>query len=127
MPIREAEKRGSFTFHSDLAVGLLLAGLKIWRWLEVVDADDGRGGLVMYHPRPILLGADFRALPVNVVYRRAAAYLQLAAHEVLVRNQELEPDLRNLPLRLVRVERAVRANVRFERLRGKKRSEKDTD
>lgn len=71
----------------------------------------------MYHPRPVLLGADLRALPINVVYRRAATYLQLTADEVLVRNQELEPNLRNLPLRFVCVERAVRADVRLERLR----------
>lgn len=75
----------------------------------------------MYHPRPILLGADFRTLPINVVYRRAATYLQLAVHEVIVRNQELESDFRDLPLRLVRVERAVRANVRRERLRKEKK------
>lgn len=101
-----------------------MAGLKIWRWLEVVDADDSRGRLVMYHSRPILLGADFRALPINIVYRRATTYLQLAAHEVIVRNQELEPNLRNLPFRFVRVERAIRANVRFERLKGEKKQKR---
>lgn len=105
-----------YTFHSDLAVRLLLTGLKIRRWLQVVDADDSGGWLIVYHPWPVLLGADLRALPINVVYRRAAAYLQLAAHEVLVRNQELEADLGYLPLRLVGVERAVRADVRLERL-----------
>jgi len=78
----------------------------------------------MYHSRPILLGANFRALPINIVYRRTATYLQLAAHEVIVRNQELEPNLRNLPLRFVRVEWAVRANVRFERLKREKKTKK---
>lgn len=78
----------------------------------------------MYHPRPILLGADFRALPINVVYRRAAAYLQLAADEVIVRDQKLEANLRNLPLRFVCVERAVRADVRLERLKRKREREK---
>jgi len=78
----------------------------------------------MYHSRPILLGANFRALPINIVYRRTATYLQLAAHEVIVRNQELEPNLRNLPLRFVRVEWAVRANVRFERLKREKKQKR---
>lgn len=109
-----------FTFHSNLPVGFLLTGLKIRRWLQVVDADDSRGRFVMYHPWPILLGADLRALPINVEYRRAATYFQFAAHEVLGRNQELEPDLRDMPLRFVRVEGTVRTNVRLERLRRKK-------
>lgn len=81
----------------------------------------------MYHPRPILLGTDFRALPINVVYRRAAAYLQLAADEVIVRDQKLEANLRNLPLRFVCVERAVRADVRLERLNRERDRERERD
>jgi len=78
-----------FTFHPDLAVGLLLTRLEVRRRLQVIDADDGRGRLVVDDARPILLRAHLRALPIDVVYRRAAAYLQLAARKVLVGDQEL--------------------------------------
>ena len=106
-----------FTFDSDLAVGLLLTGLEIGWWLQVVDADDGRRWLIVYHPRPVLLGANLGALPVNVVYRGAAPYFQLALGEMLVRNEKLKADLGNLPLGLVGVQGTVRADVRLQRLR----------
>lgn len=95
-----------------MSVGLLLSGLEVRRWLQVVDADDGGGRLHVHHPGPVLLGADLGALPVDVVYRRAAPYLQLAARgEVIVRNEKLKADLGDLPLGLVGVQGAVRADV----------------
>lgn len=102
-----------------MTVRFLLASLKVGRWLKIVDADDCGGRLVMYHPGPVLLGADLGALPVNVVYRGAAAYLHFpgSSGEVFVRNEKLKSDLGDLPLRFVRVEGAVRADVRLQRLR----------
>lgn len=99
-----------------MAVGLLLSRLEVGRRLEIVDAHDGGGRLVMDHPGPVLLGADLGALPVYVVDRGAASDLQLAAGEVVVRNEKLKADLGDLPLRLVRVQGAVRADVRLQRL-----------
>lgn len=113
------------TFHPNMAVRFLLPGLEVRRRLQIVDADDGRGGLVVYHPGPVLLGADLRALPVNVVDRGAAPYLQLPAGEVLVRNEELKADLGDLPLRFVRVQGAVRADVGLQRLHRRERITRD--
>ena len=101
-----------------MTVRFLLASLKVGWWLEIVDADDCGGWLVMYHPGPVLFGADLGTLPVYVVYRGAAAYLHFAgpSGEVFVRNEKLKSDLGDLPLRFVRVEGAVRADVRLQRL-----------
>lgn len=100
-----------------MSIGFLLAGLEVgWR-LQVVDTDDGRRWFVVYQPRFVLLGADLGALPVNVVYGGAASYFQLAPREMVVRNEELKADLRNVPLGLVRVQGTVRAYVRLQRLR----------
>lgn len=70
----------------------------------------------MDHPWPVLLGAHLGALPINVVYRGTASYLQLAAGEMVVRNQKLKADLGYAPLELVRVQGTVRADVRLQRL-----------
>lgn len=99
------------TFNADLTVGLPLAGLKIRRWLKIVDTNYSRRGFIVYNPRAILLGAHFRALPINVVYRGAATYFQLAVHEVVVRHEKLKADLGHLPFGLVRVQRTVRFHV----------------
>lgn len=107
-----------FTFHSNMAIRFLLTGLEVGRWLEIVDTHNGRSWLVLYHLRrcPVFLEADLCALPVNIVYRGAATYFQLASGEMLVRNEKLKADLGNLPLGLVRVQRTVRADMRLQRL-----------